>query len=127
MPDDVNEHGVHIATNLSGRNPLGRDALGKQKRFPAGVSRGVGAHSMGSAVNFDRERRGLAIEIQHVRAQGMLPAELKTLWPDSKQAPKGHFGRAHCTPQLPSLVDGHDENPSTMLRMVPLPAQSRGG
>ena len=62
----------------------------------------------------------------------MLPPKLESVGPRAEVAPKQSFGRRHRAAKLPRLHyvfprRSHAAFPSTMLRMVPLPAKSRGG
>jgi hypothetical protein len=88
---------------------------------------------MGFAVYLDRQPGVAAKEIEDVGACGMLAAELDAGRALSQFAPEKALWQAHRLAQYARALDcasrptQHHRNPSTMLRMVPLPETSSGG
>jgi hypothetical protein len=82
---------------------------------------------MRETVNFDRETSRPAVEIKYERTEGMLLSKFQAFGTQPQHTPKPDFCGAQPLAQFTSSIDGHSQDPSTMLRMVPLPAQSRGG
>ena len=95
MLKNVDEHRVHIATNLASRNPKRRNTMRNQIPIASLVVRRVGAAIVGLAIKLDRGPRGLAVEIEHIGAKRVLAAELQSFRPSPQRAPQRSLGRAH--------------------------------
>jgi hypothetical protein len=79
------------------------------------------------SVDLDDDTGSFAEKIEHDWAKRMLSAELQAVRAHSKYSPEPDLCRTHAFAELASLVNGQMKNPSTMLRMVPLPSKCRGG
>jgi hypothetical protein len=80
---------------------------------------------VGVTVDFDRETRGGAIEVEDVRSNRVLSAKAQSRELALPQGlPQNDFRQAHFLPQFARSFESPDRRahaPSTMLRMVPLP------
>jgi hypothetical protein len=95
MLKNVDEHRVHIATNLASRNPKRRDTKLHQILVASLILCRLGPAIVGLAINLNREPRGLAVEIEHIGAKRVLAAELQSFRPRPQRAPQRSLRRAH--------------------------------
>jgi len=82
-------------------------------------------------IDLDRQPRLAAEEVQYVGAKRMLSSKFQPGWSSAQHTPEQDFGQAHraTKPARPKARIGtrsHKNCPSTMLRMVPLPAKMAG-
>ena len=125
--DDGRHYTFEIAPDLLGRNPNSFYTLRANPVVAAFVSVWIFARIMCQAIDLNGNRRRFAEEVEHERPEWMLPPELQALRTLPKYPPKPDLRRAHASAELARLVNLQSENPSTMLRMVPLPGKCRGG
>ncbi len=108
---DVEDHAFQIAPNVFGSNTNGLDSLQARPIIAALVAERCGFEVVSKSIDFDRDARGLAVEIEDVRSEWMLPPELQTFRTQSQDAPQSNFGRTHPLAELASVADRQD--PST--------------
>ena len=130
--NNMNDSAIQIGQNVARRDPQRRNAMvGKHSIAPHIKSRLV-TTIMRLAINFNAQPPLRTIEIKHERSGGMLTAKAQAIWPFSQFLPQYDFWQAHVAAQCPRALDcfrwffEHYLNPSTMLRMVPLPMASMG-
>jgi hypothetical protein len=88
-------------------NRIREDALGRDPDYPepvildelkpAPIVSGLLAHVVDHAFDFDDQLVLQAAEINHIRADRVLAAELETSWPLAKLLPEQAFGHRHFT------------------------------
>jgi hypothetical protein len=127
------DDGIEIVQHIGCRNVQRSDACLMQGKVAGRVALRSVAAVMRLAVDFDR-KAGLATEeVDHERTQRMLPAEFQAFRALAQHAPQKDFRQAHSTAEASGSIDravlllDHRSSPATMLRMVPLPEQTRGG
>src|SRR5689334_3515499 len=72
---------IRVLQNVNRWNAEGRDSRLAKPRIPHLIPLRAISTRMRLAVDFDRQPRIAAEEIEHIRPAGMLPAELQTLRP----------------------------------------------
>ena len=125
--DDQRDHPVKVAAHVICGNPKGLDSLLASPAVALLIPNRIVAHVMRNPINFDGQGRRFAEKVEHEGPKGMLPSKLQAVRTLSKDFPKSDLRRTGTSTQLASLIHGHEKNPSTMLRMVPLPGKCRGG
>jgi hypothetical protein len=123
----VNDHTLEIRPHIPSGNPDGHDAVFASPKIAAHIAGGIVSELMCQSVDLDRDSGGFAEKVEHEWAKRMLSSELQSFGPQPKHPPEPDLRRAHAFAKLACLVDGQSENPSTMLRTVPLPGKRRGG
>jgi hypothetical protein len=129
QPDDR----IEIAQDIAGRDPQCADTCLPQRPITRDITLGAITAAMRFAVDFNRQPSIAAKEVKYVGTQRMLTSEFQSVRPGTQDSPKQHLRQAHSAAKSSraiypsSLPLGHRISPSTMLRMVPLPAKSRGG
>ena len=128
---------VGIAQDLSGGNPQRRDpSLGKEGIAFRIALRPV-AHVVRDTIDLDPQPCIAAIKVEDEIVTAVLATKLEAIGAGLKHAPQQNFGQRHFPAQLARFANGsggrfwrnifqHRKNPSTMLRMVPLPETSSG-
>ena len=78
-PDDETQHRLQIVEHVACGQPKNVDILlGKPGIAPC-IPVGVAAHVVRQSIDLDREARRRAVEVQHIRADWMLPPKLGDL------------------------------------------------
>src|SRR5690606_24125130 len=123
-----------IAKYLSRRNAECLDAAIGDESIALCVALRTSSAIMRFTVNLDREPGCWAEEVEHVVARRVLTPELVSAWPLLESLPQHRFGRRHraahrSSPQhgLVGLGRKLIADPSTTLRVVPLPICRWGG
>ena len=124
---DVNDDSFQIVPDLFGLNAKSLDTLTADPAIAPLVASRVVTEVMCQPIDLNGNAGGFAEKIEHKRPKWMLPAKLQAVGTQPKRFPEPDLGRTHAFAKLARLVDCHVENPSTMLRMVPLPGKCRGG
>ena len=124
--DDVSDYAIEIVPNIGRSDSDGEDPSTCKPRVPSLITLRVGAEFVGQAIHFHGERRLVAIEVEIVRTVFVLPSKFKAIRPELQRVPQPPFGRRHGSAERACTGDAQ-EDPSTILRMVPLPSKSRGG
>jgi acyl phosphate:glycerol-3-phosphate acyltransferase len=125
--DDVSYDAIEIGSHILGSDTDGLDPLLCRPIISAGVAHRIVTKVVSNSIDLNGYASGLAKKVEHERSKGVLSPELQAVRLLPKRSPESDLRRAHAFAKLTCLVDSQCENPSTMLRMVPLPAQSRGG
>jgi len=124
---DVRDDTLKIFSDLFRRYPDSLYALQPNPAVAAFIAVRVAAKLVRESVDLDCNGGRPAEEVQNERSEWVLSAELQTFGSQFEDPPESYFGRTHAFAKLARLMDSQFKNPTTMLRMVPLPAQSRGG
>ncbi len=130
-------HGVEIAQHVGRRYAYRGDPTLRHPPVAYNVALGTIAPVVRFAVDLDRKTRIGTEKIEDIVATWMLSAELQAVRSGAKRLPQQHFGKRHLAAKFPRISDAvrtplgrnileHRDNPSTMLRMVPLPETSSG-
>jgi len=128
--DSIHTH-LQILQNVPSPNPEHRKSLSFQRRDPRAIAFRPVATIVRLAIDLDPQSDFEAGEVDYVRSNRKLAAEAKTAGPFAQLLPQQDFGQAHVLAQAascPDRLDRADEDkgdPSTMLRMVPLPVPGR--
>ena len=137
--DDTTKDCIEIAQDVCRRDTQRDDPL----CFEPGVASGIALRSVAAivrfAINLDAKPRGMAIEIERIDACGMLPSPFVSHAAfaqllSQQDLRQGHLAprraraakRFGCAPDHAARSPKRRANPSTMLRMVPLPETSSG-
>jgi hypothetical protein len=135
--DDPLNYDVGIIEDFVSSYPKSFNSGGEQPCISSCVPRRTIASGVGLAIDFNRQTRVTAEEVENVLSGGMLSTEFETAGPTAKRLPKYHFRKRHLASKPTSVpsrsflrlrcnVLEHQPGPSTMLRMVPLPETSSG-
>jgi hypothetical protein len=123
----VNDDSFQIVPDLLGWKPKSFDALAADPAIAPLVASRIVTEVMCQPIDLNGNAGGFAEKIEHKGPKWMLPAKLQAVGTQPKHSPEPDLGRTHLFAKLARLADCHVENPSTMLRMVPLPGKCRGG
>ena len=132
---DPPPHGVRVIEHVSCGDPKGFNARFAKPPVALDVVLRAVTSRVSLAIDFDRQTRVAAEEVENVRTGWMLPTELHAIRPLPQPLPKNDLGKRHLAPQLPSSRRGSwpgfwrdvfQHGPSTVLRTVPLPETSSG-
>jgi hypothetical protein len=129
---------VQILENIDCANAQCLDPTLPEPGITPGIPRRSIAPGMRLSIDLDAQLRPVTIEIERVFSGGVLLAPLEASLRSPKLLPQQHFGQRHLPPQCARapkrfprtpdhpLAPRRRANPSTMLRMVPLPETSSG-
>jgi hypothetical protein len=138
---DESHYALKVAKHLRRRNAHRQNSMGRQPNVASGIAEGAITAFMRLSIHLHAQLRSIAVEVQRVHARRMLlaPVEARLLPPQLLL--EQHLGEAHRAPQFSRAAVGLSSafehvtrsiprlrrDPSTMLRMVPLPQQAGGG
>ena len=103
---DHPKRGVQILENQARREAQRPHAAQRQPGITFRITRLSVAKPMGLAIDLDAEFDGVAIEIQHIGADGVLAAEFQSLCFASQGDPETGLGRRHPATKRPGATDG---------------------
>jgi len=128
--DSIQAH-LQILQHVSRRNSEHGKSLPVQRRVPRAIAFRPVVAIVRFAIDLDPQSNFEAGEVDYVRSYRKLASEAKTVGPFAQLLPQQDFGQAHVLAQAASCpdrldwADGDKGDPSTMLRMVPLPVPGR--
>ena len=128
---DVLDGGIQILKHFDSRDSQYYDITRRQPFVADHIPLGPVAEIMGFSIDFDRQPRFGAKEVENIRPSRMLSPKLESSGSRPQFAPQQAFGQTQLTAQTARTFDGlprsgqHRAFPSTMLRMVPLPVPGR--
>jgi len=131
--DNPLNHGIRVSRYVGSGNAQQANSLAGKPLLAGRIQCRPVAYVMSNAVNFDGQPCFAAEEVEHVGSSGVLATEFQASGSKRKPSPEDNFRRAHRASKFARLLYGswwssqHGLFPSTMLRMVPLPEQARGG
>ncbi|BCA58712.1 hypothetical protein HMP06_1481 [Sphingomonas sp. HMP6] len=136
---DETENPVQMSQNINRRNTKGDNAAFGHPGVARGIPRWSVSPAMRLAVDLDAKLGRVAIEVERIVARRVLLSPIMTSAAAAQLLPEQHLGQRQFMAQLarsvPSFAGSPDHracspkrraNPSTMLRMVPLPETSSG-
>ena len=134
---DERDHTIEIIEYVASGNPKRFEANPGKHSVASCIALGVVAHLMSFPVDLNRETPFETSKVSNITAAGELTPETQTIGTSAQLLPKNDFRQRHRSAQLPCAanVDVRCTNgamlrpprfdPSTMLRMVPLPVPGR--
>ena len=96
--DDHRNHGFEVVKDITRGYSQDRYALLGNPRVPDHIAFMVRAHLMRDSVDFDREARLRAVEIEDVASQRMLATEFYAAGSASQDRPEFHLRERHVSP-----------------------------
>jgi len=97
---DVATHGVWIAEQRVGGDAERRDAVRGEPGVAAGVVLGLAPMAVPRAVDFNREARAGAVEVEDIGTGFVLAAKVEGFGIAAEMAPEAAFGRGHLAAEL---------------------------
>jgi hypothetical protein len=125
--DNACDNPFNVVPNCDCRDAQRADSFSVCPTVTAFVARRILSAAMREAVYLDRYRGFAAKEVEDIGSRRMLPAKLQAGRPQAQIPPQSRLWRCHGFSQAARREHTQFKNPTTMLRMVPLPAKSRGG
>jgi hypothetical protein len=130
-------HAVEIIEDVSRCNPQGCEACFGQLTVASKVALRRAPHRVGLTIHFDRDPAREAGEVCHVAAAWKLSTKPQAVRLLTQLLPQNDLRQGHTAAKLTCTADGNVRradcavpdappfDPSTMLRMVPLPVPGR--
>ena len=120
-----------VRQNVGRGDPQREDTLKAKRLIAHQIPLRPVATVMRLAIDLNRQPGVGAEEIEHIRTERVLAAKLQPTRTRSQDTPEQHFRQRHLTTKVACPGDDfgplrHEDCPSTMLRMVPLPAKLAG-
>jgi hypothetical protein len=82
--ENLGQHALQIVPDVHRVNPQCGDTLPRHPTIPRLVALWMIAELMPKAIDLDREQGVMTIEVEHIRSQRMLAAELEAIRPFAK-------------------------------------------
>jgi hypothetical protein len=119
-------YAVEIVPNVRGHEAQRLYASGGKDLVAPLIARRIVPHIMACAVNLDRQRRGVAVEIERIGLAGMLASEFESARASPQHCPQPALGRRHSATELPRPPDRRHKNPLHHPPGGPPPRQKPG-
>jgi hypothetical protein len=97
----MEQNTLQISQHVNRRNPQGHDPMQFQPRITIGIKFRLIAHAVRFTVDFNAELCVRAIEIEYIKAAGMLLAEFDTAGAEFEFTPQQPLRQRHFLPQRP--------------------------
>ncbi len=121
--------GIGITQDIGRGDADDGQTIGRHESIARGIVPRFVAHVVRDAIDLDDQPARATEEVDHIRADRMLPAELYACLSAPQAGPEQNLRQRHRAPQSPRHRDfGPTElpgTPSTSLRLVPLPVSGR--